>query len=116
LFGDAARTPSVWLIAFAITFTLAGDFLYAANDSGRFQIATQYINASYVFCLFLCSAAFVHSSISTITEHGAARTQRPLLGRLITTTAALTIPVVVLALTEAADQRNKQNPYEALMY
>ena len=107
LFGDAARTPSVWLIAFAITFTLVGDFLYAANDSGRFQIATEYINASYVFCLFLCSAAFVHSSISTITEHGAARIQRPLLGRLITTTAALTIPVVVLALTEAVDQTDR---------
>ncbi len=107
LFGDAARTPAVWLIAFAITFTLAGDFLYAANDSGRFQIDVQYINASYVFCLFLCSAAFVHSSISTITEHGAARAQRPLLGRLITTTAALTIPVVVLALTEAADQTDR---------
>jgi diguanylate cyclase (GGDEF)-like protein len=106
LFGDAARTPSVWLIAFAITFTLVGDFLYAANDSGRFQIDTEYINASYVFCLFLCSAAFVHSSISTITEHGAARTQRPLLGRLITTTAALTIPVVV-ALTEAVDQTDR---------
>jgi len=107
LFGDAARTPAVWLIACAITFTLAGDFLYAANDSGRFQIDVQYINASYVFCLFLCSAAFVHSSISTITEHGAARAQRPLLGRLITTTAALTIPVVVLALTEAADQTDR---------
>jgi hypothetical protein len=49
----------------------------------------------------------VHHSISTITEHGAARTQRPLLGRLITTTAALTIPVVVLALTEAADQTDR---------
>jgi diguanylate cyclase (GGDEF)-like protein len=107
LFGDAARTPAVWLIAFAITFTLAGDFLYAANDSGRFQIDVQYINAAYVFCLFLCSAAFVHNSISTITEHGTARTQRPLLGRLITTTAALTIPVVVLALTEAADQTDR---------
>ena len=107
LFGDAARSPSVWLVAFAITFTLVGDFLYAANDSGRFQIATEYINASYVFCLFLCSAAFVHSSISTITEHGAARIQRPLLGRLITTTAALTIPVVVLALTEAVDQTDR---------
>ena len=107
LFGDAARTPAVWFIAFAITFTLLGDFLYAANDSGRVVIATQYINASYVFCLFLCSAAFVHQSISTITEHGAARTQRPLLGRLIITTAALTIPVVVLALTEAVDQTDR---------
>ncbi|NBW91229.1 MAG: EAL domain-containing protein, partial [Actinobacteria bacterium] len=103
LFGDAARTPAVWLIAGAITFTLLGDFLYAANDSGRVQLDEQFINAAYVLCLFLCSAAFVHQSISTITEHGSARTQRPLLGRLIVTTAALTIPVVVLALTEAAD-------------
>jgi len=103
LFGDADRTPAVWLIAGAITFTLLGDFLYAANDSGRVQLDEQFINAAYVLCLFLCSAAFVHQSISTITEHGSIRTQRPLLGRLIVTTAALTIPVVVLALTEAAD-------------
>ena len=103
LFGDADRTPAVWLIAGAITFTLLGDFLYAANDSGRVQLDEQFINAAYVLCLFLCSAAFVHQSISTITEHGSVRTQRPLLGRLIVTTAALTIPVVVLALTEAAD-------------
>lgn len=107
LFGDAARTPAVWLIAGAITFTLLGDFLFAANDSGRVVIANQYINASYVLCLFLCSAAFVHHSISTITEHGAVRAQRPLLGRLIVTTAALTIPVVVLALTEAVDQTDR---------
>ena len=103
LFGDADRTPAVWLIAGAITFTLLGDFLYAANDSGRVELDEQFINAAYVLCLFLCSAAFVHQSISTITEHGSVRTQRPLLGRLIVTTAALTIPVVVLALTEAAD-------------
>ena len=103
LFGDADRTPAVWLIAGAITFTLLGDFLYAANDSGRVQMDEQFINAAYVLCLFLCSAAFVHQSISTITEHGSVRTQRPLLGRLIVTTAALTIPVVVLALTEATD-------------
>jgi hypothetical protein len=107
LFGDAARTPAVWLIAGAITFTLVGDFSFAATDSGRFDVPPQFINAPYVLCLFLCSAAFVHSSISTITEHGAARTQRPLLGRLITTTAALTIPVVVLALTEASDQADR---------
>ena len=103
LFGDADRTPAVWLIAGAITFTLLGDFLYAANDSGRVELDEQFINAAYVLCLFLCSAAFVHQSISTITEHSSVRTQRPLLGRLIVTTAALTIPVVVLALTEAAD-------------
>ena len=107
LFGDATRTPAVWLIAGAITFTLLGDFLYAANDSGRVAIGEYFINAAYVLCLFLCSAAFVHQSISTITEHGSVRTQRPLLGRLIVTTAALTIPVVVLALTEAKDNTDK---------
>ncbi|MFM1839309.1 MAG: hypothetical protein RIS37_575, partial [Actinomycetota bacterium] len=103
LFGDADRTPAGLVIGGAITFTLLGDFLYAANDSGRVELDEQFINAAYVLCLFLCSAAFVHQSISTITEHGSVRTQRPLLGRLIVTTAALTIPVVVLALTEAAD-------------
>ena len=107
LFGDATRTPAVWLVAGAITFTLLGDFLYAANDSGRVQLDEQFINAAYVMCLFLCSAAFVHPSISTITEHGSVRTQRPLLGRLLVTTAALTIPVLVLALTEASDSADR---------
>jgi len=107
LFGDASRTSAVWLIAGAITFTLVGDFIFAAHESGRVQIDNKYSTASYVFCLFLCSAAFVHPTISTITLHGSTRAARPLLGRLITTTAALTIPVVVLALSEPVDNNDR---------
>lgn len=107
LFGDASRTPSVWLIAGAITFTLVGDFLFAAHESDRVQIDEKFSTASYVLCLFLCSAAFVHPTISTITLHGPTRSARPLLGRLITTTAALTVPVVVLALSEPVDNNDR---------
>jgi hypothetical protein len=57
--------------------------------------------------LFFASAAFVHPSISTLTAHGPVPQQRPLLGRLIVTTAALTIPVLVLALTDPADNSDR---------
>lgn len=104
LFGDAARTPSVWLVAGAITFTLLGDFIYAAIDSDRVQWTTQTAIASYVLGLFLASAAFMHPTVSTLTNHAPVRGTRPQFGRLIVTTSALSIPVVVLALTEPQDE------------
>ena len=107
LFGDEARSPSVWLVAGAIAFTLLGDFMYSAVDSGRADFSQVHASSAYILCLFFASAAFVHPSISTLTAHGPVPQQRPLLGRLIVTTAALTIPVLVLALTDPADNSDR---------
>jgi len=103
LFGDSTRSPSVWLVASAITFTLLGDFLYAANDAGRINITSTHSSSAYIIGLFMASAAFVHPTISSLTERGPTLPQRPLLGRLIVTTAALILPVLVLALTNPVD-------------
>ena len=107
LFGDSTRSASVWLVAGAITFTLLGDFLYAANDAGRVDITSTYTSTAYILGLFFASAAFVHPSISTLTERGPILSQRPLMGRLIVTTAALILPVVVLALTDPVDSTDR---------
>ncbi len=103
LFGDSTRSPSVWFVAGAITCTLLGDFLFAANDAGRLHIASTFSSDAYIVGLFLASAAFVHPTISSLTERGPILPQRPLAGRLIVTTAALILPVVVLALTNPVD-------------
>jgi diguanylate cyclase (GGDEF)-like protein len=103
LFGDSARTPSVWLVAGAITFTLLGDFLYASVDSGRLSLDSGAAIGSYVFGLFLASAAFLHPSVRGLTDHVIVRNRPPQFGRLIVTTVALCIPVVVLALTDPVD-------------
>ena len=107
LFGDEARSPSVWLVAGAIAFTLLGDFMYSAVDSGRADFSQLHASSAYILCLFFASAAFIHPSITTLTAHGPVPQQRPLLGRLIVTTAALTIPVLVLALTDPADNADR---------
>ena len=80
LFGDSTRNASVWLVTGAISLTLFGDFLYAANDAGRIDITSTYSSTAYIFGLFLASAAFIHPSISLLTERGPILTQRPLMG------------------------------------
>ena len=107
LFGDSMRSASVWFVAGAITFTLLGDFLYAANDANRINLSSTFSSTAYIFGLFLASAAFVHPTISTLTERGPVIAQRPLMGRLIVTTAALILPVVVLALTNPIDATDR---------
>lgn len=107
LFGDTSRSPSVWLVAGAIAFTLTGDFLYAAVDSGRLSWAPEHGITPYIVGMFLASAAFVHPSIATLTSKGPTLPERPLLGRLIVTTSALTVPVVVLALTDPVSDADR---------
>jgi diguanylate cyclase (GGDEF)-like protein len=107
LFGDTARTPSAWMVAGAITFTLLGDFIYASIDSGRLQLETRAASGAYVLGLFLASAAFLHPSVRTLTEHVDVRRVRPQFGRLIVTTTSLSIPVVVLALTDPTDDTDR---------
>ena len=107
LFGDRQRTPAVWLVASAIALTLLGDFVYAANDSGRAMIADRFASAAYVACLFSASAAFLHPTIGSLTDQGPLLPKRPILGRLVTTTLALLVPVIVLALSDPTDNRDR---------
>lgn len=107
LFGDTQRTPAVWFVASAIALTLLGDFLYAANDSGRVIISYRFSSAAYIACLFSASAAFWHPSISSLTNKGPLLPKRPIMGRLIITTLALLVPVVVLALNDPTDSQDR---------
>ena len=107
VFGDTKRSPTVWLITGAICLTLLGDLLYAAESSGRFKVADHFANAAYIAALFTTSAAFLHSSVSSLVDQGPLLPKRPMKGRLITTTMALLIPVVVLSLTRPADQQDR---------
>jgi len=107
LFGDTSRSPAVWFVAGAITFTLAGDFIYASIDSGRLGWSDVHGLSPYIAGMFMAAAAFVHPSITSLTAQGPTLPERPLLGRLIVTTSALTVPVVVLALTDPVDDADR---------
>ena len=107
LFGDSLRTPAVWFVAGAITFTLVGDVLYAANDAQRLSISANHSLSAYVLSLLLAAAAFLHPSINGLTKASATAQHRPLLSRLIVTTSALTVPVVVLATNDPVDSSDR---------
>ncbi|MEY2774979.1 MAG: hypothetical protein RL218_204 [Actinomycetota bacterium] len=106
-FGDSLRTPAVWLVTGAITFTLLGDVLYSAIDAGRLDISTNHALSAYIASLLFAAAAFLHPSIRTLTSKSIERQQRPLLGRLIVTTSALTLPVIVLAVNDPVDAADR---------
>lgn len=103
LFSDADRTVAVWMLASAIGLSLLGDLLYAIDKSGHLEVATRFSNAPYVTSLFLASATFVHPSVRGLNHRGSIRSRRPVLGRLILTTLALTIPLVVVSTMDPAD-------------
>jgi len=107
LFGDSERSPAVWLATGAISFSLIGDFLSAANQAGRLEIDNEIANAPYIASLFLVSATILHPSVATISAHATARLKQPLLGRLVLTTASLVLPVVVLALTNPTSESDR---------
>ena len=106
-FGDSLRTPAVWLVAAAITFTLLGDVVYSAIDAGRLNASTNHALSAYVASLFCAAGAFLHPSIRTLTSKSIERQHRPLFSRLIVTTSALTIPVIVLAVSDPVDTSDR---------
>jgi diguanylate cyclase (GGDEF)-like protein len=97
LFTDAHRTPAVWLLAGAIGCALLGDLLYAIDTSGHVSIGQSVLNAPYIPSLFFASATFLHPSVRGLTHRGSTRQRRPLLGRLVLTTASLIVPLMVIA-------------------
>lgn len=107
LFGDSERSPAVWLASGAISLSLVGDFLYAANQAGRLEIDNEIANAPYIASLFLVSATILHPSVATISSRTTARLKQPLLGRLVLTTASLVLPVVVLALSSPTNESDR---------
>lgn len=107
LFSDANRTPAVWLLSGAITLSLVGDLLYALDKSGHLSVGTRYGNAPYVTSLFLAAATFLHPSVRGLSQRGSIRLRRPVLGRLVLTTLALIVPLVVVSTMDPQDRLDR---------
>ena len=103
LFSDSNRTPAIWMLAGAIGFSLCGDFLFALEKSGHATVAPRLANAPYIVSLFFASATFLHPTVRGLTHRGITRQRRPLLGRLVLTTIALVVPLVVVALYDPSN-------------
>ncbi len=99
LFSDTARTRAVWCISVAIMMTLCADLLRALADAGHIhplgdvQRSLDLIAYGFVF------AAVLEPSVRGLSERQPIGPHRPMFGRIIATTAALVVPMIVIAAT-----------------
>ncbi|NBN90007.1 MAG: EAL domain-containing protein [Actinobacteria bacterium] len=107
LFSDANRTTAVWMLSGAIGLSLVGDLLYALEKSGHLSVATRYGNAPYVTSLFFAAATFLHPSVRGLSQRGSIRLRRPFLGRLVLTTLALIVPLLVVSTMDPHDRLDR---------
>jgi diguanylate cyclase (GGDEF)-like protein len=95
------------MIAAALTFNLVGDLLYALIDAGHLTAGAERVAMPmYIAAYFSAGAAFLHPSITRISDQQALP-NRHAMGRLIVTTGSLVFPVIVLAGTSANDTTDK---------
>ncbi|HNJ97908.1 MAG TPA: EAL domain-containing protein [Ilumatobacteraceae bacterium] len=101
------RPPALWFIGGALSCNMIGDMLYALMDAGHMSDGGErFALAAYVGAYFAATAGFLHPSVREL-GRAQANPRPDSLGRLIVTTGALLIPVVVLAgttPTEAGDR------------
>jgi diguanylate cyclase len=107
LFSDMALTVAVSFIGIAISLSLTGDLIYAVMARGDADISDAVANAPYIASVMFASAAFLHPTIRDITKPGKHRDTPPLMTRLVTTTLSLVVPIIVLAVTDAADTADR---------
>jgi diguanylate cyclase (GGDEF)-like protein len=102
LLSDSRHSPAIWFVTGAVAASIAGDLAYAAIDAGRLDLAAHLAYAPSVLSLFLASAAMLHPSAAFLATPTSERVRTPLLVRVLLTTTALVVPVVVVTLAGAA--------------
>ena len=107
LFSDTAPSPSVGFLGLAVFLGLIGIVLRAMSFRQDFSItSTTYTTPFLITCGF-AAAGFLHPTVRHIYTSGTSRTSPPLMTRLVTTTASLIVPVVLLAITDPFDTQDR---------
>jgi len=107
-FHNGQRSRATELIALSVFAMLLGDTCYALTDAGYTGEAVLHLAyAFYIAAYSLVSAAFLHPSIAVRDEPTPVAAPQRLLARLVVTTAALVIPIVVLALSGPNDRTDR---------
>ena len=103
VFSDKELTPAVVLSSAAIVIALAAGFVRGLHDSGRIGDLGGLGIAAETVAMGLLFAAMLHPSLKTLTTRVPDGPERPILGRLLLTTTALVVPIIVVASTSPHD-------------
>ncbi len=107
LFSESAPSPSVGFFGLAVFLGLIGIVLRAMSFRHDFAISTTTYTTPFIVTCGFAAAGFIHPTVRHIFTTGTSRTSPPLMTRLVTTTASLIAPIVVLAVTDPFDTQDR---------
>ena len=99
LFSETARTPAVLAFSASITLALSGGLLRALHNSGRIADRSAVATSLIMLSIGFMFAATLHPSAKSLVERQPVGPQRPIFGRVIVTTTALVVPIIVMSAT-----------------
>ncbi len=100
IFSDSAPTVASGILGLAVGLNIVTVVLRAMASRGDLSISDSTVQAPLVMAIALTGAGLIHKSSRHITSSGVQRISPPLTTRLISTTSALLIPVLIVALTD----------------
>ena len=107
LFSESSPSPSVGFLGLAVFLGLIGIVLRAMSFRQDFSISDTTFTTPFLVTCSFAAAGFLHPTVRHLFTTGSSRTSPPLMTRLVTTTASLIAPVVVLAITDPYDTRDR---------
>jgi diguanylate cyclase (GGDEF)-like protein len=104
IFTRLERPPALWLLTGALFCSIVGDLVYALMNVGHLGLgAERYGTAIYVVAYFLGTAAVLHPTMPSVIAARPEPAEMVPFGRLIVTTFALVIPMIVLTVSASHD-------------
>lgn len=107
VFSNTMRTVSAIMFAIAITSALVGVIVRAISFGDLLDTSEIVKSVPFFLAASTAAAALLHPSSREIARAPGPSTSTPLMYRLVTTTMSLSIPIVLLALTDSHDVRDR---------
>ena len=99
VFSDSSPTPASGMLGLAVGLDIVSIIVRAISSRGDTAISSATVHAPLIMAIALSGAALMHRSSHTVLSSGVQRISPPLMTRLVTTTGALLVPIVVVAST-----------------
>ena len=106
-FSSPSELSGSSILSVAVLFELIGIVLRSVDARNDVSLAAVTIDTPFLIALGLTGSAFLHPGIRRLSRQRASRLSPPLMTRLVTTTASLIAPVIILAVTDPADPTDR---------
>ncbi len=107
VFSDAQPTPAVWLASAAVVLVLAGEILYVVDARETVTIEPHLLLAPFLASATIAGASLLHPSSRVLMSPARRRAAPPLMTRLVTVTASMVVPVILLSATDPASANDR---------